>query len=175
MARRPTEHDIRELYRAHVDGLYDYVARRCRGDEQLAEDITQETWLRAVDAWSATGLPQRPEAWLARVAGRLLSNYRRHVAVERIGEDDPDDVTADDDGSSARLERRSLLQRALEKLPSAQARLLEAFHFEGASVGEIAASHSPRLSERAVEGRLRRARLRLRRQVEHEQYLEEDR
>lgn len=172
MARRPTEHDIRELYRAHVDGLYDYIARRCRGDEPLAEDITQETWLRAVDTWSADGLPERPGAWLARVAGRLLSNYRRHLEVERVADDDPDDFTFDAAGANERFERRSLLQRALDKLPRPQARLLEAFHFDGASVRDIASSHS--LSERAVEGRLKRARLRLRQQVEHEQHVEEE-
>jgi RNA polymerase sigma-70 factor (ECF subfamily) len=172
MARRPTEHDIRELYRAHVDGLYDYVATRCRGDVQLAEDITQETWLRAVNAWAVEGLPDRPAAWLARVAGRLLSNWRRHAAVERIDDDDPDGVLADDAGAKETNERRSLLQRALDKLPATQALLLEAFHLDGASVREIAASHS--LSERAVEGRLRRARLRLRQQFEHEQHVEED-
>jgi len=172
MARRPTEHDIRELYRAHVDGLYDYIVKRCRGDEQLAEDITQETWLRAVGTWSADGLPDRPAAWLARVASRLLSNYRRHVQVERVGDDDPDDFTSDDDATNEKFERRSLLQRALDKLPGAQARLLEAFHFEGASVREIASSHS--MSERAVEGRLKRARLRLRQQVENEQHVEEE-
>jgi RNA polymerase sigma-70 factor (ECF subfamily) len=171
MARRPTESEIRDLYRAHVDGLYDFIARRCGGDEALAEDITQETWLRAVDAWAVDGVPDRPAAWLARVATRLLSNYRRHVQVERVGDDDPDDVAGDDVIGLEKLERRSLLQRALDKLPRAQARLLEAFHFDESSVGEIAAARG--LSERAVEGRLRRARVRLRQQVEREQRIEE--
>lgn len=171
MARRPTEHDIRELYRAHVDGLYDYIAKRCRGDEQLAEDITQETWLRAVDNWCVDGTPRQPAAWLARVASRLLSNYYRHVHVERVGDDDPDTFASDIAASAEKTARRSLIQRALDSLPRTEARLLEAFHFDGASVREIAASHS--LSERAVEGRLRRARMRLRQQVEHEQHEEE--
>jgi DNA-directed RNA polymerase specialized sigma24 family protein len=42
--------------------------------------------------------------------------------------------------------------------------LLEAFHFERQHVADIAAEHG--LSERAVEGRLRRARQRLRHQIE---------
>ncbi|MCZ6745105.1 MAG: sigma factor-like helix-turn-helix DNA-binding protein, partial [Alphaproteobacteria bacterium] len=42
--------------------------------------------------------------------------------------------------------------------------LLEAFHFEGKSVAEIAAEHG--VSERAVEGRLRRARAKLRKKLD---------
>ena len=57
-------------------------------------------------------------------------------------------------------------KRALDRLPAAQARLLEAFHFDRKPVAEIAASSG--LSERAIEGRLRRARVRLRGLVEHE-------
>ena len=51
MARRPTEDDIRHLYRDTIDDLYGFVSRRSGGDRALAEDVTQETWLRAVKAW----------------------------------------------------------------------------------------------------------------------------
>lgn len=165
MDQRLTEDDIRDIYRATIDDLYDVVARWCHGDHDLAEDITQETWLRAVDDWREHGLPERPGAWLARVASRILSNHRRHVNVERVGDDDPDTIP-DELRDNESFERRSLLQRALDRLPVAQARLLEAFHFDRRPVAEIAANAG--LSERAVEGRLRRARQRLRGLVEHD-------
>jgi len=168
MARRPTENDIRNVYRATIDDLYDFVARRCHGDRDLSEDITQETWLRALDAWRRDGMPERPGAWLAKVASRLLSNYQRHVQVERIGEDDPDDLAADEERARESTARRSLLQRALDRLPRSQSTLLEAFHFDRRAVGDIASSAG--LSERAIEGRLRRARLSLRRLIENEQH-----
>lgn len=167
MPARPTEGDIRDVYRATVDDLYDFVARRCHGDHGLAEDITQETWLRAVDVWGVDGLPDRPGAWLARVAMHLLSNYRRHELVERIDEADPDDVADDPTLATESTARRSLLQRALDHLPRTQSRLLEAFHFDERRVAEIASDAG--LSERAVEGRLRRARISLRRQIEIEE------
>ncbi|HEY4218940.1 MAG TPA: sigma-70 family RNA polymerase sigma factor [Gemmatimonadaceae bacterium] len=159
MRHRPSEDDIRTTYRATVDDLFDFVARRCRGDRGLAEDITQETWLRAIDDWERNGLPDRPAAWLARVASRLLSNHRRHEEVERITDDDPDTV-ADEEDRAERREQRSMVQRALDRLPTAQARLLETFHFDRRPVNEIAANTG--LTTRAVEGRLRRARARLR-------------
>ena len=53
---------------------------------------------------------------------------------------------------------------ALARLPAAEAQLLEAFHFEDRRVAQIAEVSG--LTERAVEGRLRRARQRLRRELE---------
>jgi RNA polymerase sigma-70 factor (ECF subfamily) len=161
MARRPSEDDIRRIYRETVDELFGFVSRRCDGDRELAEDITQETWLRAVKAWRVDGLPERPIAWLSTVAARLLSNYRRRASAQRL--EDGDSVAAppvDDDG----VARDSMVRRALAQLPALQMRLLRAFHFEQRPVAEIAATMG--ISERGVEGRLRRARQRLRREIE---------
>ena len=63
-----TEDEIRRLYQETIDELYAFVASRCRGDRDLAEDVTQEAWLRAVRAWHAKGIPDRPAAWLTTVA-----------------------------------------------------------------------------------------------------------
>jgi DNA-directed RNA polymerase specialized sigma24 family protein len=56
------------------------------------------------------------------------------------------------------------LSWGMAQLRPAQACLLEAFHMDGKSVREIAEEMG--VSERAVEGRLRRARLKLRKQLE---------
>ena len=56
------------------------------------------------------------------------------------------------------------LSCCLARLKKNHALLLEAFYFDEKSVREIAQDFG--LSERAVEGRLRRARLKLRRQVD---------
>lgn len=164
MARSATENDIRRIYRETVDDLYGFVSRRCDGDRALAEDITQEAWLRAVRAWHQDGLPDKPLAWLTTVAWRLLSNHFRRAAERSLDSTGGEAAAADESAAAARTERRSLVERALAKLPGAQSRLLEAFHFERAGVGQIASSLS--VSERAVEGRLRRARQNLRKQIE---------
>ena len=163
MARRPTEDDIRRIYRETVDDLFGFISRRCDGDRELAEDITQETWLRAVKAWRDDGLPERPLAWLSTVAARLLSNYRRRPAAQRLEDGSGDTFPApplEDNGTA----RESMVRKALAKLPALQMRLLRAFHFERRPVAELAASMG--ISERGVEGRLRRARQRLRREIE---------
>src|SRR5689334_19681415 len=96
------EDQIRAIYRDTIDALYGYVSRRCGGDRPLAEDVTQEAWLRAVREWSRRGLPKQPIAWLTTVARNLLLNeFRRRQPVPL------DDMTADeilkaaDDGGAA--------------------------------------------------------------------------
>jgi RNA polymerase sigma-70 factor, ECF subfamily len=163
MHRSATEDDIRRIYRETIDDLYALVSRRCDGNRALAEDITQEAWLRAVRAWHRDGLPEKPLAWLTTVATRLLSNHFRRPAEQSL-DASTEPTSGDDEAAAGEAERRSLVERALARLPGAQSRLLEAFHFDRAPVGRIAASMG--LSERAVEGRLRRARQNLRKQIE---------
>lgn len=165
MARAPTEDDIRRIYRETIDDLYGFASRRCDGDRDLAEDITQESWLRAVRAWRVDGVPDRPLAWLATVAARLLSNHFRRPAPERLDDGSGDTLPGRDAPDREEVaERRSLVERALARLPLAQMRLLEAFHYDRRAVAEIASASG--LSERAVEGRLRRARQSLRREIQ---------
>ena len=72
-----TEELILATYRETIGSLYGYVSRNCGGDRTLAEDVTQETWLRAVREWRRTGLPDQPIAWLTAVARNLLVSYYR--------------------------------------------------------------------------------------------------
>ena len=107
---------------------------------------------------------ERPLAWLSTVAARLLSNYRRRPAAERFDDGSGDTQPAPDANTNDRGARDSLVQVALSKLPVLQMRLLRAFHLERRPVAEIAANLG--ISERGVEGRLRRARQKLRREIE---------
>jgi RNA polymerase sigma-70 factor (ECF subfamily) len=164
MTRPANEDDIVRIYRATLDDLYGFVARRCDGDRDLAEDITQEAWLRAVRAWYEDGLPDQPLAWLTTVSRNLLANHFRRRPAEFLEEDVAEAVA--EEGPDHAEERMSLLSRALARLPVAQMQLLRVFHLERRKVAEIAAGEG--LSERAVEGRLRRARQQLRKQIESE-------
>ena len=168
MPEQVTEARIREIYADTLEGLYGYVSRKCGGDRALAEDVTQETWLRAVREWPRVGIPEVPLAWLTVVARNLILNHFRHRDRTPTARLTPDELLAvvDDDRVGESTEVASIVTRALEKLPKGQARLLEAFHFERAKVSQIAGLFG--MSERAVEGRLRRARGRLRREIEIE-------
>ncbi|MEO8621166.1 MAG: sigma-70 family RNA polymerase sigma factor [bacterium] len=165
MSRAATEEHVRRIYRETLDDFYGVVSRRCDGDRDLAEDVVQETWLRAVRSWRKDGIPERPMAWLTTVAARILSNHFRRHAPDRIDDGSGDSLPAPDaEAARDSVERRSLVDRAIARLPALQMRLLEAFHYDRRPVADIA--NSLGLSERAVEGRLRRARQNLRREIE---------
>jgi len=145
------------VYRETVNQLYEFVARRAGGSRELAEDVTQETYLRAVTAWPRNGLPDRPLAWLQTVARNLLLNHYRRRQPERLDSTDLDTVL----GSAAidGREAAALICWGLARLKARHARLLEAFYIDERPVRSIAEDFG--VSERAVEGRLRRARLAL--------------
>ncbi|MDB6084117.1 MAG: polymerase sigma factor [Gammaproteobacteria bacterium] len=53
-------------------------------DVPLAEDLTQEALLAALEAWPVTGVPRKPGAWLMTTAKhRALDHLRRNRMLER--------------------------------------------------------------------------------------------
>jgi RNA polymerase sigma factor (sigma-70 family) len=158
---RVDEEALVETYRRTIRPLYAFVSRRVGGDVGLAEDLVQDTWMRALDTWPARGLPDEPLAWLVRVArNTLVSHFRRMppVPVDPAVLDLEAAAFSPDGPATA-----SALAWGLARLRRAHADVLEAFYFDGKSVREIARERS--LSERAVEGRLRRARARLKKKL----------
>ncbi len=151
------EEDVLRVYRETIRPLYAYVSRRVGGDRSLAEDLVQETWMRALDSWPASGLPDDPMAWLVRVAhNTLVSHFRRRRPVSI----DPALIEIEDERfSPAAPDSAAVIGWGLAQLRRGHADVLEAFYFDGKSVREIATAHST--SERAIEGRLRRARAKL--------------
>jgi len=153
-------------YRECVTPLYSYISRRCGGDRVLAEDVTQEAWLRAVESWKKKGFPDNPLAWLKTVARNLLLNYLRktpHISLDSLPPDWERRFLENGDGRDD-VECVATVCWGLARLRRKQSSLIEAFHLDGKSVGEIAADLG--VSERAVEGRLRRARLKLKAKLE---------
>jgi len=154
-----TEDDFLCTYRDHVGGLYAFVSARTGGDRELAEDVCQEAWLRAVDHCARHGPPREPLAWLKTVTRNLLTSHFRRVRPDPVAGLSAEQALDQSDSPPA----VALVQWALGSLRDSQRRLLEAYHFDRQPVREIAAELG--LSERAIEGRLRRSRHALRRQL----------
>src|SRR6185436_1245281 len=82
MHERVSEEQFRQIYRDTIGALYGYASRRCGGQRELAEDVTQETWLRAVRDWRRKGPPDNPLGWLTTVARNLiLDPLRRREGI----------------------------------------------------------------------------------------------
>lgn len=45
---------------------------------EIAEDIVQDTFVKALDEWSYNAVPQNPQAWLYKVAKNKTIDYLRH-------------------------------------------------------------------------------------------------
>ena len=73
-----------------------------------------------------------------------------------------DAIDRDDVGNDWHIVQ--LLELVMSRLPHNESRLLDEFHFQRCRVAQLAAMYG--VSERAIEGRLRRARERLRTEVE---------
>src|SRR5271154_2510033 len=71
------------VWRIEQPRLITSLARILR-DVPLAEDLTQEALLAAIERWPATGVPERPGAWLMTTAKRrALDHLRRNQMLER--------------------------------------------------------------------------------------------
>ncbi len=153
-------------YQEFVRPLYAYVSQRCGADQSLAEDVTQEAWLRAVVAWKKSGLPDTPLAWLKTVAKNLLINYYRRtpmISLDALPHDWEERFLGNGTAKESSGHAAAVVW-GLARLRPAQAHLIESFHLDGRKMSEIATDLG--VSERAVEGRLRRARLKLRKKLE---------
>ncbi len=151
-----SDEDLVATYRRTIGPLYGYVSRRVGGDVSLAEDLVQDTWMRAIRDWPANGVPAEPLAWLIRVARNTLISHFRRVRPQLVEPALLDQIEREPAAAADDPDAAWAINWGLAQLRRAHAELLEEFYFAGKSVRDIAQAQS--VSERAIEGRLRRAR-----------------
>jgi len=122
---------VERLYAAHHGEIYAYLARMLRDDE-LAADLTQETFVKAYRAHDTLLDSNKARAWLYQIAGRTaLDELRRRKIVRFVpwtGESRGSAASAEDLVLRARLSAD--LERALTRIPprQRQALLLSELH-----------------------------------------------
>ncbi|MFI6501514.1 RNA polymerase sigma factor [Nonomuraea typhae] len=122
---------MEELYREHWSLVCGFLLRRTR-DPHLAEDLAQETFVKATRAllgWRG----ENPAAWLLAIARNVLLDHVRRRRTE-LALPDPDELGVPPIGVDA-LEVRD----ALDRLPPQHRKLLELVYLEGFSMVEVAA------------------------------------
>ena len=143
-SQRPTGRDealMRALYAEHADALIAFVLRLTRGDRQRAEDIVQETLLRAwrnadtLKDWQRTS----PRPWLVTVARRIaIDGYRSENArpPETFGRD-VDTYPGISDETERVVRSMTVVQAMRDLTPSHREILLETY-FHGRTTQEAA-------------------------------------
>ena len=160
--------EFERLYRAQVDAVTAYFARRS-ADPQTVADLTADTFVAAITSFGSFD-PKRGSgrAWLFGIARRVYAGHcearsRQHERVARLAgrrELEPDQVAELLDRIDAEREGRALVT-ALRALPAPDRSLVELVDLDGLTPKQAAAALG--LSAGAARMRLMRARARLRR------------
>jgi len=98
VADTPLPQLVDQLFRHRYGELVAALVKALGPDRlELAEDVVQEALLRALRTWPASGVPERPDAWVFRVARNLAFDALRQrkvaLRVERELQHDFGDAT----------------------------------------------------------------------------------
>jgi RNA polymerase sigma-70 factor, ECF subfamily len=129
-----------ELVRAYQTAILNYIYRLV-GDIDVAEDLTQDTYVKAYRALPSLALEDEAQslrrAWLYRIAHNVATDHLRHQArlrwlrleaVRHRAMDDP----------SGQVGEREAVTRALGGLPDEQREVLVLFSYADLSAAEVA-------------------------------------
>src|SRR5262249_32896034 len=132
---------LADLAERHRPELLAYLVRFL-GDEQDAQDVCQETFLRAQGAFARLRPDSNARAWLYRIATRSALNVvrRRSRMIARRADVDPDGLPALAATSGERRVQVVAVATAVGGLPPRQRAALMLRQFHGLAYAEIAAT-----------------------------------
>jgi RNA polymerase sigma-70 factor (ECF subfamily) len=153
LAREGREAAYRELIRRYERPVFSLVLRMVR-DRQLAEDLAQETFIKALNAIGSYRPEFKFSSWIFKIANNAAIDHLRRREVDTLSIDGapnattPDDIEATalqvgDRGETplAELEARELggaIERAIGRLRPEYRSCIMLRHVEGLSYEEIA-------------------------------------
>ena len=173
IARRLQQGDraaLTELVERHYDLLLGYLYRLARGDRSLAQDLAQETFLRALRGISGYQYPRPFKPWLYAIATNLARNHYTRADTRHTDSVDEDtEYGADDPPDAALLERDQVQAEAqtviaaLDRLPDHQREVIVLYFYQSLPLQAIAETLAIPLG--TVKSRLSIGMKRLREQI----------
>jgi RNA polymerase sigma-70 factor, ECF subfamily len=161
MAPAETKIDFYLIFDAHYGRVKNVIASKVK-DDWLAQDLAQETFLRAFK--KIDGLKDKTSIgpWLIKIAKNLCLDYFRQDARNRLEQQNPgrEITTADATSTEKALEKHQMsacVQKQMTHLPETYRNVLWLYEVMGLSQKEIAAVVN--ISLENVKVRLHRARL----------------
>jgi RNA polymerase sigma-70 factor (ECF subfamily) len=157
----PEQVEVRDKLLRHLDAAYNLARWLCR-DEHDAQDVVQESFLRAV-RFIGQCRDDEPRAWLLKIVRNTCSTLRsrRHMplttdeTLERVSSS----PSSQPDRSFQRAQRASDVRGAIESLPDEFREAVVLREIEGLSYKEVASVIGVPIG--TVMSRLSRARERL--------------
>ncbi len=129
-----------DFYRQNVTKVYRFVYFRVHGDKHLAEDLTQDVFMKALQAFETFDPEISQTSWIFTIARNHLINHmdkqRPTVSLEDVQEVLPDKLDAMERLALKHDEQRLIM--ALKALPAEDAELVRLKYLEGWAYEEIA-------------------------------------
>ena len=150
------------LFERYNRRIYNFLARMTL-DQQLAEDLCQNVFLRMIKYRSSYRDGSRFQSWIYQIARNVFSDhyqsvknkYSAFVDVEKIS-----DRMADNEESQLQQEKEILLQRSMARLTEEQRELLVLTRFQQMKYEEVAELMDTTVSN--IKVKIHRAIIRLR-------------
>ena len=153
------------------------TARQILGDEQDAEDVLQETYIKALKALPTFEGRSSLSTWLHRIAVNEALMMIRKRKTPMVSVDDTQPFDSDEESSGIEIvdfcclpekellsaESRKFMDQAIQRLPETLKTVFVLRDLEGLSIQETA--EIMQITENNVKTRLLRARLRLRQEL----------
>jgi RNA polymerase sigma-70 factor (ECF subfamily) len=127
---------MRDLYRRYSAHVY-AVVRRIAGEDALAEDWSQEAWIRVFRALPGFRGQAKFSTWLHRVAVNSALQGRRKVMRHADREVQLQPVLAAAASPRGQVFLRARLERAIERLPDRMRQVLVLHDVEGYTHEEV--------------------------------------
>ena len=161
------------LMQKHQKGVHALIWRKI-GDFQIAEEITQDTFIQVYKKLGTLQDPNRFNGWLYVIANRLCINWirRSKTKMDRLNMQSLEDThpkelektshlhhTSHQRETEAANQRRHLVKTLLEKLPESERTVVTLYYLGEMKMKEIGKFLG--VSVNTIKSRLRRARKRL--------------
>lgn len=109
--------------------------------KDLAEDVYQETFLRAVRAYSGYRGESSEKTWLISIAVNICRDYMRSAWKRRVVVTDDFLIYSDNTDTEEIIEKKSekqVLIKAIMKLPNKYREIIHLFYYQELGVNDIA-------------------------------------
>ncbi len=137
--RRRRSEDFLEATLPALDLVYNLARRLVDADD--VEDVAQETFARAYDAWVRGRTPRKVEPWLATICLNVGRSWLRRASTRREVPSEPDPMMESEiDVSSEAIinVRRAAVHHALWKLPEEQRIAIALMDLDGFTAAQVA-------------------------------------
>lgn len=176
LARQGDERGYGFLYETTYKSKY-YLALQYMKNEEAAQDVLQEAYIRAFTRLDMLTEPEAFPGWLGRIVANTAKNMLvkknpmlfSQMETEEEGENfeyriEDDSIENQPELSYTRQETRELVREMIDSLSEEQRMCILLFHIEGASIREIAVTLG--CSENTVKSRLNYGRQNLKKKAE---------